>query len=127
MLKRCDGSWRFGCTAVGATRFVIFAGRYVLKMPSFHSWRNFLWGLLGNMQEAQFARSGLAGICPVTFRIPGGLLNIMPYARPMTADEWGAFDFEAFTDRPDYVIPAERKPDSFGVLNGEVVAVDFGD
>jgi hypothetical protein len=35
-------------------------------------------------------------------------------------------DYEALTDRPDYVVPDEHKPDSWGWLNGRLVAIDYG-
>ncbi|WP_376956426.1 hypothetical protein ABNQ39_00270 (plasmid) [Azospirillum sp. A26] len=117
---------RIGCSRAGATRLVLFIGGYVVKLPSPHSWRTFLWGLLGNMQERQFSRCGWDGLCPVIFALPGGFLNVMPRARPMTREEWFSFDPEQFTNRQDYIIPAEHKMDSFGWLDGRVVAIDYG-
>ena len=84
-----------------------------------------LRGLLGNMAERDL--SCLDGCCPVLFSLPGGFLNVMPYARPMTRDEFARFDYHSFVDRDAYAIPAERKPDSFGWLNNQPVAIDYGD
>jgi hypothetical protein len=32
-------------------------------------------------------------LCPVRFYIPGGFLVVMPYARPLTPEQWQAFDY----------------------------------
>lgn len=110
----------------GANRLVILTKNYAFKFPSLHSWKNFLFGLLNNITEAKFGRSTLDGYCPVLFVVPGGFLNVMPRVRTFTEEEAKVFDFHAFCQRPDYVICAEYKADSFGYLNGKVVAVDYG-
>ena len=51
---------------------------------------------------------------------------VMRRARPLTEAEWAAFDFEAFVERGDWRLPVENKDDSFGVLEGRIVAVDYG-
>lgn len=38
----------------------------------------------------------------------------------------GALDCNGFVDREDFVLPVERKPDSFGWMNGKIVAYDYG-
>jgi hypothetical protein len=50
----------------------------------------------------------------------------MPYARPLTDDEWESFDYAAFVEQEHYTVPAEKKINSFGVWYGKVVAVDYG-
>jgi hypothetical protein len=39
--------------------------RRAYKLPSFYSWKHFLLGLLANMQEAEFSRTGRPELCPV--------------------------------------------------------------
>jgi hypothetical protein len=90
------------------------------------SWQSILFGLINNMNEARSGRLGQSGFCPVVFALPGGFLTVMPRVRTLSDDEFGAFDAEQFCERGAYRIPAEPKPDSFGWLNGEVVAVDYG-
>lgn len=117
----------------GSTRNVFLIGRWAIKWPRFHSWENFLRGLLGNMQEARV--NGYCkpfsmqqeGIAKVTFYVPGGFLIIMQRARLMTDAEWAAFDYEKFVSRGEYVLAAEHKHDSWGIINDEVVAIDYGD
>ena len=98
MKQNLDGSWRIGYSLTGATRIVFFIWNKVIKIPSFCSWKHFLWGLLGNMQERQFSKSDMEGLCPVIFSIPGGFLNVMPYALPFTDDEFLNFNFKDFKE-----------------------------
>jgi hypothetical protein len=112
----------------GVTRYVIMVGPWALKFPRInYGWAMFLRGLLGNMQEAVWGRSGWPGICPVVFAVPGGFLTVQRRVRVMTDEEFAAFDFKAFTRRKGYRIPTERKSDSFGWLDGQVVAIDYAD
>ncbi len=110
----------------GVTRDVLLTGRLAIKIPKLTSWRLFLLGLLANMQERTFARAGWAELCPVIFSVPGGWLTVMRRADPLSPEEWETFDVEAFCDRPDYFVPVEPKRDSFGKVNGRIVAVDYG-
>jgi len=82
--------------------------------------------LLANMQEAEFARTGWAELCPVVFSIPGGWLVVMRRAEMLSDAEWQAFDPEAFCVGQERIIPAEFKKDSFGRLDGRIVAIDYG-
>lgn len=106
----------------GATRWVFCFRGYAVKIPSFYSWRHFLQGLIANMQERRFAGYNRL-LCPVLFAVPGGFLLVMPKVeQPISIH-----DYEialAIVDR--YTLPVERKLDSFGYLNGEIVAVDYG-
>lgn len=114
--------------ATGATRFVVLTTNYAFKFPRLWPYRNFLQGLLANMQEANFWTMRDERLCPVVFSLWGGWLVMMPRARMMTEAEWLAFDAAHFCDSPgsDTVVPAEHKPSSFGYLNGVVVAIDYG-
>jgi hypothetical protein len=111
----------------GITREVFLTRRYAIKIPKLiYGWQKFLCGLLANMQETTFARAGWPELCPVVFSIPGGWLVVMRRAEPLSDAEWSAFDAPAFCEKPDYMIPAEFKRDSFGMLDGRVVAIDYG-
>lgn len=114
-------------TEVGCTRFVILTGSYAIKIPQFkYEWRHFLLGLLANMQEATFSKTKWPELCPVTFSVPGGWLIVMRRARRMTRDEWDSFDPDKFRFQKEYTVPVEAKLDSFGWLDGRVVAIDYG-
>lgn len=96
----------------------------VIKIPSFYSWRNFLRGLISNLNEQEFWKAFKSSkMCPVLFCFPLGLFLIMPKASPLTYE----IDFESFLKEPDFHIPAEPKPDSFGIYNGRIVVIDYGD
>ena len=66
----------------GATRWVLLVGPYAVKVPSLRGWRDFLWGLLGNLQEAEFSRLGWERLCPVVASLPLGLMVVMRRASP---------------------------------------------
>lgn len=120
----------------GSNRLVVLTRRHAIKVPNVRSWWTACWGLIDNMQERRACGLGpwgrrQDGVAPIVFSLPGGLLNVARRARPLTADEWASFDPEAhcsrrFDDGTPYRISAEPKPDSFGVLDGRIVAVDYG-
>lgn len=121
----------------GISREVILTKRYAYKFPKLrYGWKQFLHGLLANMQERSFAKAGWPELCPVVWSIPGGWLIVMRRAEPISEDDWQVLGWESAHPRDvlepwisrssNYVIPAERKPDSFGWLDGQIVAVDYG-
>jgi hypothetical protein len=97
----------------GATRFVFLTRRYAIKVPRFWWYGHFRWstllrGLLANMQERAFARTGWPQLCPVYLSLPGGWLLAMPRCEPLA---------EELTD---------EQYETFAVLDGRLVAVDYG-
>ena len=106
----------------GRNRWVVLTRLYAVKVPSPIRWRDFLFGLLNNMREAE--TSHLPGRCPVIAKVPLGLAIVMPRVQIMSSGEFAAFDAAAFCKM--HGISAEHKPDSFGRLCGEIVAVDYG-
>jgi hypothetical protein len=99
---------------------------YVFKIPNCSSYSQFLHGILANLQEKFFSAAKWTELCPVTIAGKSGLWLVMPYARPLTDDEWESFDYDTFVEQEHYVVPVEKKRDSFGILYGKVVAVDYG-
>jgi len=112
--------------AYGCTRTVLLIGNFAFKFPSVFEWRLFLLGLLANMQERLFWTMCSDKLCPVVWSIPCGLLVVMRRAKELTEDEWAEFDVESWLKDGDYPVPAEPKIDSFGWLDGRIVAVDYG-
>jgi hypothetical protein len=110
----------------GATRCAFLVGRWAIKIPRTASWSTFLTGLLANMQEREFARTKWPELCPVAWSMPGGWIVVMPRARPLTTLEWCCLDLHTWPGHTRYVLPVEMKQDSFGVLDDQVVAVDYG-
>lgn len=114
--------------ARGSTRTVFLLGALAIKLPSVVEWRLFLLGLLANMQERKFSRTGWPELCPVLFSLPGGWLLVMRRARELTREEFDSLDLSAFVNQnSNYVVPAELKMDSFGWIGTQLVAVDYGD
>jgi hypothetical protein len=116
--------WKRG----GVSREVICIGRWALKIPKLtRGWRQFLIGLLANMQERDLSKLGWPQLCPVAFALPGGWLVVMHRATPLTDEQAESLDPLSILSRDDYAIPAEPKASSFGVLGGRIVVVDYGD
>lgn len=108
----------------GSTRWVVVTKKYAFKFPRLLAWRNFLQGLLANMQEVEF--SGFDPLlCPVIFNLPLGFMNVMPSTEPVSVDQDLTHVFDSL-ENEERVLPVERKHDSFGILNGNIVAVDYG-
>lgn len=111
---------RWSFTTEGRNRFVLVTGRFALKIPSLRCWRDFLFGLLNNLHEAQ-AQHEHPAYCPVLWCAPLGLMLVMPRAEIFAAND-NDFDPAAL---PTGTV-AEIKPSSWGRLNGRTVAVDYG-
>lgn len=110
----------------GSSRTVVLVGNLAIKFPRWDIWRNFLWGLLNNMQETSFSKMNKPELCPVLFSLPGGFLVVMRRAVALDTQQWEGLDVDRWRKREDYTIPVEDKWDSFGFLNGRIVAVDYG-
>ena len=50
----------------------------------------------------------------------------MRRAIPLTREEWQAFDSVTWRQQEGYEVPVEDKMDSFGWVDGRIVAVDYG-
>ena len=114
----------------GMSRDVLCIGRWALKFPKLRTWRAFLIGLLENMQERDLWKRGdwPQLLCPVVFALPGGWLVVMGRATPLTDAQAEGFDPLAILEQNDgLAIPAEPKASSFGMLDGRLVVVDYGD
>lgn len=106
----------------GSIRWVVLTSRHAYKFPAPYSWRSFLYGLLNNMNEA--AQSSKPGACPILWRLPGGWLNVMPRCAEVGEKDFALIDARAWAQDRGLVV--EPKRDSFGLLNGAFVAIDYG-
>ncbi|HEV7293114.1 MAG TPA: hypothetical protein VGN79_12415 [Devosia sp.] len=106
----------------GCNRWVLLTRRYAFKFPALSSWQDFLFGLLNNMNEAR--EHHLPGRCPILWSLPGGLLVVMPRVEIMNEVQFQQFDPGVFNT--EYTLNVEHKPDSYGFLDGKIVAVDYG-
>lgn len=123
-----------GIIRKGTTRWVYLIGNYAIKFPSLYSWVSFLQGLLGNICEHNRYKWSCKNLvypqeklCPVLFKFPLGLFIIMKRAEILNESDFIKFDYNDFVKVNEfYSIPIEGKQDSFGWLNGKIVAVDYG-
>lgn len=88
------------------------------------------------MQEVEW--SGFdKRLCPIRFAIPYGVLVVMPRCSELSTDEFIAESGQVYSrwraacdcstgEVRSYDLPVEMKPSSFGRLNGELVAFDYG-
>lgn len=119
-------------TSGGVTRAVLLIGQYAIKVPRVrYGWAKLLHGLLSNMTEARF--TGLAEqfqLCPTVLSVPGGFLNVQRRCRPLNDREWEATrqNQDDVHGRGDWQgMACDFKRDNFGVLDGRVVLLDFGE
>ena len=114
----------------GYSRAVFALGAFVVKVPRLATWERFLYGLLGNMQETYLGQFEWPELCPVLFALPGGFAVVMRRAQVCTDADWPGEDackeIISNANRADRCVPAELKPDSWGWLNGRLVAIDYG-
>lgn len=110
----------------GATRYVLLTKTYAFKIPYLGRWKNFLLGLLSNMQEVEFNTMMDERLCPIVFHIPGGFLTVMPRCEELTDKEWMEFSTHLQDESIMKLRFVETKKSSYGKLNGIIVAVDYG-
>lgn len=96
---------------------MLLLGPLAFKIPRLTHGRAFLNGLLANLTEAEFSRLRDPRLCPVLLALPLGLLVVMQRAEPLPP----AVALPRWDD-----LPVERKRDSFGLVGGRRVAVDYG-
>jgi len=51
---------------------------------------------------------------------------VMAKAKTLTEREFVEFDCNSFCELDNSMLPVEHKPDSFGWLNNQIVATDYG-
>lgn len=118
----------------GTTRLVILTYNYAIKIPNYRNgWALFLHGILSNIQEYELSKGEWhnSKLCPIYFYFIGGFCLIMPRAQRLELEEflemspdWRNIKYEN-TDSLGY-IPVEWKPESFGKLGKQIVAIDYG-
>ena len=116
----------------GASRWVLCIGGYAIKFPSFYGYTNFLDGLECNYLELKnyryYGKKGyypIEKLCPIIFHLPLGIIIVMKRAKPLSGIEFSNFNYENFIKTDNSNIPAEKKPDSFGIINGKILAIDY--
>lgn len=124
------------CIKHGTTRTVLLTKQYAFKFPTTKSWPMFLCGLLANIQERKFSKMKGLPLCPVIFYLWGGFFSVMPRVQVKSKFDPDCYTFLQMFNKKVALMPevdkrviygiVEQKIDSVGMLNGEIVAVDYG-
>jgi hypothetical protein len=118
---------------------VFLIGSWAIKLPNLkYPWPACLWGLIHNRSEWMLWKyaGGIEGgtdhrhlLCPVIWADRWGFINIMRRAKPLPKEyncpvffQWLASKFK---NEAGYSCPAENKMESYGLLEGEIVAIDY--
>lgn len=117
----------------GATRVVIVLENYVIKIPKFWRWQNFLRGLLANINEGQTWRwnSGQYEtgnshlLCPVKFTSWGGWFLIMRKAKHIPYQLWLGLQPDVHAHIEHF--QGDDKHRNYGFYDNRIVKVDYGD
>lgn len=107
-------------------RYVIGAGKFTLKLAHGYS------GQLRNGRERVRGKAGRSDLCPVMYSLFSDWLLITPRALPLTQTQWLSLRVMLADDALSILSPfaagfVKFKEESFGVLNGAIVAVEYGD
>jgi hypothetical protein len=101
----------------GITREVFIFKDLVFKIPSLRSYKLFLTGLLANLQELFWWNNTKdKRLCPILFKLPLGLLIVMPYASPVKR-----INYKKFKN-----LPLDPHISNFGKYKNRVVLIDYG-
>lgn len=134
----------------GEQRHVLLIDSFAIKIPRMglreKGWSRFREGLRANCQEKLFSRTNWPELCPVIAWL-WDLVIVMRRAQPLSDEEFKSFDYASFVDRQfrgaddpenragcagksidpkDDLVPVECRLESFGRLNGKIVAIDYG-
>ena len=109
----------------GVTRIVFLIGKLAIKIPNgSYSWQHFVLGMLANAQERKFSHAN-HNFCPTLYCSALGLLLVMKRARPVGI--LCLFDEDSLESLfGNYSGMVENKLDSFGEIDGKLVAIDYG-
>lgn len=121
----------------GTTRWVFLIGNYAIKIPSLSSWKQFLNGLLANMQEREFSKMDKSSwhyslIADVHYCDPLGFLLIMERAdytlSEFTTNPWERHVVEnLFKECEKQGVPVDKKLSNVGKFAGhELKLIDYG-
>ena len=107
----------------GSSRTVILSKNYAFKLPYIGRWKNFLWGLIANMNEVSFNKMHDDRLAKIVFSLPAGFLVVMKRAEPLKE-----FNKKFLTDFccRGWKVPVEIKKDSFGYIDGKLNIIDYG-
>jgi hypothetical protein len=115
--------------SVGAHRTVFLVWRFAVKVPNgrydLSAW---LAGWRANRNEyLWWVQHPHESLCPIRLSAFFSLVLVMPRCEPV--EDWTVGDFHRmcrrFRETYGFDPPVEQKDDSFGLLDGRIVAVDY--
>jgi len=112
----------------GATRYVIMMKKIVIKIPSFCSYKHFLYGLLANLQESQFSIRTFTCLNPVLYGNRLGLFVVQKRIKPVRHRGLFWVEHRKLTiesELPDIHL-SDVKPENYGYDHGQLKRLDYG-
>ncbi len=117
---------RISCVR-GAHRQVFLTKSYVLKVPRRDAVSS---GRRANRTETDtWKTTHNKDLCPVICGSASGWFIIMPFARPLTDEEFDEFlEKDAQTTSSPFIpnYGSDFKRSNYGMLNGQIVKIDYG-
>lgn len=122
----------------GTARLVFIIGKYAIKIARtrlcdawhYRRWGELVEGVKANLSERRaWNDSHDPSLCRVLFADRRGLVLIMPYASPLTDDEFMKLELEYITtsartfNRASFFTDFKRE--NYGILNKRTVKVDY--
>ncbi len=117
----------------GVTRIVLVLKKIVIKIPNFTcQWDHFLKGILANINESRtwkwntgnYEKGTSYLLCPVIWCSWGGWLLVMRKAETMSWEEWEKSEW--YNDQHRKHFPGDDTVSNYGILNGRLVKIDYG-
>ena len=116
----------------GVTRIVILIGDVAIKIPNVRSWKQYLLGLLANIQEREFAKLNHELLAKVKFSDLLGFVLVMERTEDITdidEEDFRTLMRERYKDNEMSVfILSDLKRANFGYIKNtkNIVKIDYG-
>jgi len=112
----------------GGTRYVIMLRNYVIKIPSWYSYKNFLNGLVANINETALGAYKHPCLAELVMGNRFGLFVIQKRIKPVK--HRGLFWVELSKLTGESLIPGvhlrDVKPENYGYDRGQLKRLDYG-
>lgn len=112
----------------GGTRYVIMLEKYVVKIPSWYSYKHFLDGLVANINESSLGSFNYPCLATMVKGNRFGLFVIQKRIKPV--NHVGLFWIELNKLTHESIIPGvhlrDVKPQNYGYDRGQLKRLDYG-
>jgi len=117
---------------LGSTRRVFVFRNFVIKIPNTQEYKLFLNGILSNLQEKLFSKMNRLDLAKVKYCDRFGLILIMEKAKEFDYNNLNWLEFKNALeekykndDMKEFML-SDAKPTNWGIINGELVKIDYG-